>query len=238
MRTARQPTIKTLLLMMAVIAVQCAAMPSPVEEWGNDDLSLYYFRASRWSALAAGILFWSVLPVVIALFIRSPARGLAVGFGFGLLAIGACYYSISVLDSATFNSAVSWIWGGILYGPCGCVYPMRAWWYSAHAEPMPVLLTFAIYLVWLVTYTTTCFFVAKSCGPAKATQTESMHATLRRPWFQFSLRTLFILVTLVAICLFLWKRGIEPIDGLMIAAPITAWYLWRKHINSKSLPDS
>jgi hypothetical protein len=159
MRTARQPTIKTLLLLMAVVAVQCEAMSVIVTGRASVAIVELVFW---WTLIVTGILFWTVLPLAIAIFIRSMRRAGAVGFGLGLLSMLTYLYSRDHFDSHS-PSNVDWVWRGIVSGPFGCLARIRGWWWDTHSYPMPMPLVIAVYSPVVIIYTMTCVFVAKSC---------------------------------------------------------------------------
>src|SRR4051794_14184471 len=109
MRTKRQPTIKTLLLIKAVVAGQCAAMARPFSE--NDAYWQPVERVGAWCTFLSGVFFWSVFPLLIALIVRSAKQAGAVGMGIGFLSILASRYS------AAFGGNVGHIMFRTLRGP-------------------------------------------------------------------------------------------------------------------------
>lgn len=157
MRTKRQPTIKTLLLVTVVVAIQCAGMSVTIN--GNTVLS--EVPAFIRPLFVTGILFWSALPLAIALFARSEGRATAVGFGFGLMSMPAVFYFMKLdwFDPTYVKFALL----GILRGPFECLAPIRVLWWNTNANPMPMPIEIAMYSVWLIIYTATCFLIAKSC---------------------------------------------------------------------------
>lgn len=159
MGTKRQATIKTLLLLTAVVAVQCAttsgSFRSPVLMSGD-------LRAGIWYSTVTGIFFWAILPLTISLFVRSMLRVLAAGLVIGCLALCAYLfwmrYAIEMADSF-----VGYRLTGFIYGPFGCFEPILQAWRRRSTEPMPKVLGFSIYGNWLVLYTMVYLLFAKSC---------------------------------------------------------------------------
>jgi hypothetical protein len=170
MRTKRQPTIKTLLLLMAVVAVQCALLPRPVQR--NDPWMHQYYLVGRWCMFVTGILFWSAQPLMIALCVRSTRRAGAIGLGFCFVWAFARFYSRSRFDMFS-DSIGHWILSGILAGPFGCLAPIRVWWWDVNSEPMPTPLVVAANTAVLIIYTTTCLLTARSCRLREQPKTTS-----------------------------------------------------------------
>jgi hypothetical protein len=85
MRTKRQPTIRTWLLMVAVIAPLCASFQGL-------DRSKPGVEGAVWLGLACEIAFWTVLPLTIGLLCQSIRRVAASCFGFGCVWILVAWF--------------------------------------------------------------------------------------------------------------------------------------------------
>src|SRR4051812_3602207 len=159
MGTKRQATIKTLLLLTAVVAMQCAttsgSFRSPVLMSGD-------LRAGIWFSTVTGIFFWAVLPLTITLFVRSLLRVLAVGSMIGCVSLCVYFYWMGYAIEMA-DSFVGYRLTGFIYGPFACFEPILQAWRSQHTEPMPKVLGFSIYGLWLILYMMVYWFFIKSC---------------------------------------------------------------------------
>jgi hypothetical protein len=79
--TPRQPTIKTLFLITAMIAVQCATLIVEFQRHGVDRLTLLLSAV----VIVMGIGFWCLWPLLVSLFMR-PALVAAICFASACLA--------------------------------------------------------------------------------------------------------------------------------------------------------
>lgn len=174
MKTKRQPTMKTLLLLPTVMAIQCAATPAIVKlnyVASASDLS------DAWWVFCGGYLFWSAIPLAIALFCRSPIRAGLLGLEFSLLWLCAYFYQTNY---ARYSSGA--VVDYVLCGPFGAISHRS---YSGELKSIPEIL---IYSAVLVMYVITCFLFSKSCRLREQPARISTNDTPKRDQFQFSLR--------------------------------------------------
>lgn len=159
MGTKRQATIKTLFLLTAVVAVQCAttsgSFTSPILLSGD-------LRAGIWYSLVTGTLVWAIVPLTITLFIRSTLRVLAAGLAIGCFSLFAYFFWMRhAIDMA--DSFVGYRLTGVICGPFGCFEPLLQQWRSRHIEPMPKILGVSIYGLWLILYAEVYMLFINSC---------------------------------------------------------------------------
>lgn len=148
-----------MLLLVAVVALPFAMMQKQ-ETIRPDIWMMPYFQGVFWSGIVTGILFWSVPPLTIALFVRSPKQAAAVGFGLCLIWMLPYFYPMKF----AYDSFVSGICDGIRCGPFDCLYPLRLLLCDDHSgKPISIPIETLIYSLWLIVYAATCFLIAKSC---------------------------------------------------------------------------
>jgi hypothetical protein len=158
MRTKRQPTIKTLLLLMAVGAVLFASVPTKSAAH-PDELFVYFI----WSLFVSGMFFWLVLPLMCGLCLRSPRVSAAVCFGVGTITAVIEYFArIGVWylrQGDRISEEVYYILFGSFDGLALLMYSFESL-ISTESQFAKLVM---LWSVCLIIYAGTCFLIAKSC---------------------------------------------------------------------------
>jgi hypothetical protein len=155
----RQPTIKTLLLLTAVVALLCAAMPR-----GRVYLS-------GWIAFGTELVFWIVVPLLCGTLPRTTKRTCALSLAVGAVYATGIAVSFEFLDVGIFNpDDIGGWWDAVLvglYGPVICLATpwdlLQQEWYAA--RPIPNAVVWLSLVGWLVAFVVVSTLTAMSCRP-------------------------------------------------------------------------
>lgn len=197
MRTKRQPTIKTLLLLMAMLAIQCAATPAFIE------LNYSHSKVTWdevWWTFCGGYFFWSAIPMAIALYCRTAVRAGLLGFEFGLMWVCAYFYRTDYATRSFYsNASREEIVNEILCGPFGILSPLanRP---PDRTFPIPEI---ASYFAVLVVYMMINILFAKSCRLREQSKSTNVSNKPGRRWHPLGARTTVELVVFLLVPL-LW----------------------------------
>jgi hypothetical protein len=138
--TARQPTTKTLFLLMTVNAMLFALCPKKMWTYHESP------AVANWVCYSSQVLFWSIPPLLVGMYCRSVMIAAAWCIGLGLLGDGMLI---------AYNSGVSHRIVTIVCGIFGCCMGLNS--HLGFHSHILLLIEF------LVFYPATAFLIAMTC---------------------------------------------------------------------------